>query len=160
MSNLTIVTHSWVHDAYATTLTLKQDNPPITTYTSFLFALVTYVAYCKNKWLLGALWHVVYGLSILNHSTHYHEFAIKKEIKFLDIICAHMAVLVSIWLALTKRRLIHLWSLYLFWSGLIYTILVYYIAGFSNLPNNQWEPWHASLHIVGAMCETAFILGM
>lgn len=133
-------------------------NTPITTYTSFGFAIVSYIAYRKNKWLIGALFDAVYGLSVLNHGKYYQEFEGKEVFRAVDKVCVHMIVALSAWLALTDRS-INLLSKFVFWMGLAYIAFVYYIAQYSHLPPGQWEPWHASIHLVSSAAETILLLG-
>jgi len=130
----------------------------ITVYTSFCFSFVSMIAFYKRLQTLGILWQILCGLSTFNHIYTYQEYRGKILIKNIDTTFAHIVTMTSIHLALTTNTNSAA-SLLIFWSSLLYMALIYYVFGMSHLPNNKWEPWHASLHIVAIIGETSLLLG-
>lgn len=130
---------------------------PLTTYTSFLFALVSHIAYTKQVWLSAVLWNFMCAMSVLNHAKVYDDYIEKRYVFIVDYVVVHCAIITSMIFAVTEE--IILISKILYWLALMYGIIVYHIFNKSYLPGNLWIPWHASLHVMGCFGQCALLLG-
>jgi hypothetical protein len=111
----------------------------------------------KQLWFLGTLWHMLCGLSTINHMHAYICYKGKDVVKSVDKALAHAVVLTSIHFATTTP--INNMALWIFWICLAYMTIIYYVADLSRLPNRSWELWHASIHIAALIGEMALMLG-
>lgn len=126
-------------------------------YTSFLFGAVALIAQRTPYRSLQLLYQSLYGLSILNHAKYYEDFPGKMLIKNTDKLTAHTIAAVSIFIALTHPRPQPL-LMFTFWCCLAWIGMVYYVLQKSDLPGYEWEPWHASVHVAGAVGQVALLM--
>jgi hypothetical protein len=128
-----------------------------TFYTSFLFGLVAVVAQTTRYTSLFYLNHLLYGLSILHHAKFYEPVYVgKKIIAIVDKITAHSIAILTSYIAITHPEPdTYLMSIY--WGSLVWVFLVFYVLQKSQLPGTLWEPWHASIHIMGAIGQLALL---
>ena len=130
---------------------------PITTYTSFSFGIVSVIAFHKRLWLLGTLWQMLYGVSVLNHSLYYNDYTLKKYVDIVDRTLAHTIIIISCHYAITQE--LYIISLFMYWICLSYMTHIYYIADLSHLPNGKGVKWHSQLHLAAFIGELFLFLG-
>lgn len=128
-----------------------------TFYTSFVFGVVALMAQKTPYTTLQILNQVLYGLSILNHAKFYESsYPGKYIVKTLDKVTAHSIAVATIHIAVTHPDPEPLLMI-LYWTCLSWILLVYYVFKKSYLPGTAWEPWHASVHIAGAVGQIALL---
>jgi hypothetical protein len=133
---------------------------PITTYTSFVFGIVSLLAYKHGQFAIGVLFQVLLATSIFVHATNYmHEVRGKRIFRVIDKLVLYIIISFSSYIALTRNTKLIICR-FLYWAGLTYIAYVYHIAGYSHLPHRQWEPWHASVHVVGSISELMLLLSL
>lgn len=128
-----------------------------TYYSSFVFGIVATIAQYTPQRIIQICFHLLYGLSILNHSKHYEEFAGKELAVMLDKLIVNFTVAISVYVAINMPFPQPILML-IFWGSLTWMAMVYHVFRYSYLPGTEWEPWHATVHFAGAIGEIALLL--
>lgn len=127
-----------------------------TYYTSYLLTIVIACARFTKHTKIELLNLALLGTSILHHAKYYEQFPGKMIVKTLDRILAHAVGLATMYVAVTHPNPQPILMI-VYWSCLTWIIMLYHVSGKSHLPGYAWEPWHASVHVAGAMGQIALL---
>ena len=137
-------------------MTSEETNTNMLQFTSFLFGIVSSYAFYHREVILGNLFMLVYGFSVLNHShgTDPRAYAGARSVQRLDQILANVTWVVIVYENFTVNS-------YIAWLCLMYIPVVYFTQ-ITNSPYNihlfcRRSRWHASLHYVAAAGTIVFL---